>query len=349
MTLDPLQLLCLRAADGELSSEEEARLRAAGESPEALRGLRELVRSAHAASLPRAGVPELAPAVLAALALEEAELPLAEALAAEAGASPELAAAVLGEAGLESEALPLRAALGLVGEPDLASAVLAELGLAEDALDLAGALTEGAGEAPALADAVLSRTELADRSTLLGEALRAGLPAPGEVDLVAEIMGSLGAEDTGTEAADLVAAALAEGAGSPPSLWSGVADALDLSEASPEAPSEAEVLPLRSTPASPVAPVAPARAPRRWERWAMGSAGLAAAAALLIFLTQAETVPQPEQIAAVELAPVNDLELEDIYSEAMVQVIDGEDDAPTIIFISEPVEGELFDTEEGRL
>ena len=73
-----------------------------------------------------------------------------------------------------------------------------------------------------------------------------------------------------------------------------------------------------------------------------------AAAALLLFVTQTDSTDAPE-LAALELSAVNQVEFEDIYSEAMVQVIDVGDDAPPIIFISELIDDDLFEDEEGRL
>ena len=345
MTLDPIQLLCLRAADGELSSEEEARLVAAGEDPGAWRQLPAVVRGALLHGGP---VPELAPAVLAAVGLHDVVLPLAEALQDEVGAEPQLSGGVLAALELEGADLPIRAAVheAAGAEPELAGSVLAALGLARPEWTLAEALLDEAGAGPALADQVVAATELEDGSGLVREALHAALEQEAPVDFASAVMAELG---IGAQAeTDLVAQALRAEAGPAPSLWDAVAGALDLEDAS-EVAADDVVVPLR--PVAPAARSAPASASptRRWERWAMASAGLAAAAALLIFATQTDTTVAPESLAAIELSPVNEVEFEDIYSEAMVQVIDGEDEMPTIIFITEPVEGDLFDDEEGRL
>jgi len=344
MTLEHQQRLCMRAADGELTPAEAEALRADGVDVEAWVALPGLVRAALRpevevelveAVLSATGLtdetpvvgphlrddeghPELADEVLASLELEEVRVDIGAAVHAEAGAAPELARGVLAEIGLDDADLgaPLRE-------------------------EVASALAREDGEASARG--VLDATGLSDPSMELGALLREALSAGEAVDLSHEVMASLGLESS--DAGSLLAETLAEAAGPAPSLWEGLAGELGIDEVTEPKAQEQVAAPVEVLP---VRPAATGSSTRRWERGAFIGAGLAAAAALLLFVTQTEPTEAPE-LAALELSAVNQVEFEDIYSEAMVQVIDAGDDAPPIIFISEPIDDDLFEDEEGRL
>ncbi len=80
----------------------------------------------------------------------------------------------------------------------------------------------------------------------------------------------------------------------------------------------------------------------RWlQSWSLPAFGLAAAAALLLsFPTSA---PESDGALSFRLAPINHVQIEDISTDsadAMVQVLQFDEDAPTIIFIEEVPAGD---------
>ena len=344
MTLEPQQRLCMRAADGGLTPAEAEVLRAEGVDVEAWAALPGLVREA----LRPEGEVELVEAVLSATGLSD-DTPMVGPHLRDEHELPELTDDVLASLELAQGRVDIGAAVRAEAGPvpQLARGVLDEIGLDDSDLsaplrdEVAAALAHEDGEV-GLRD-VLDATGLADPSLEVGVLLREALSVDESVDLSDEVMARIGLESV--DAGPLLAETLAEAAGPPPTLWDGLASELGLGEADEVAPSETAPVPLQVVPS---AQTRPGTSVRRWERGAFIGAGLAAAAALLLFVTQTDSTDAPE-LAALELSAVNQVEFEDIYSEAMVQVIDVGDDAPPIIFISELIDDDLFEDEEGRL
>lgn len=297
---------------------------------------------------------DVADDVLRALELSDPALgPVLRAALRGAEAAPDVSAAVL--AAVQPGAAPLAGPAGAVGQslraaagasPEVAGSTLAALDL-DEAGGLGALLRGEAGEAPDLADAVLQRAGLSEVHTPVGSALRdAAGAAP---DVAGDVLAALQADEP-----DL-GAALRDAAGSPPDVAGGVLAALGLDEPAPEVgdalrtaagpapdlggrvqevvqPAPASLPPAALPPAA-LAPAANQRRPG-WPVWSgIAAAGVALAAAALLFVTPGTT----NSLAPVsyELAAVNEVEIEDltIGEEAMVQVLQFEEDAPTIIFV----------------
>lgn len=316
MTLQHLQRLELLSADGLASPEERDTLRQAGIDPDGWAPVRSLL-----VELLAVEAPELAQEVLDALELRDADVgpALRQTLASAPVDQVERVMAALDEANGVGEAL--RAALA-VEAPDLAHDVMAALGhedrvgdtlrstLAADAIDLSDdimaalGLDEAVGtplrqalatEPVDLADDVMAALGLQEG---VGAPLREALAAD-EIDLSDDIMAALGLQAAEADDADDAAAA-------------------------------AEVVPLRLAPAPAAASVAPRRA------WAFPAGAMAAAAALLLVFTGSPPTSQADSLA-FELAPINHVDIEELNAgeEVMVQVLQMDDNAPTIIFIDE--------------
>ena len=209
----------------------------------------------------------------------------------------------------------LRAADGLATAEDLA--LLAESGATPmDGTPLRAALRDAlaAPEPLDLAPRVMDRLGLSTAGGGgLGDALRDALD-PGELpDLADPVLDALGLGDA--RVGDRLRAALA-----PPAdldVADAVLDRLGLGDSA--------VVPLPTTRHTRTTPV--------------GYLGLASAAAAVLLAVFAGPVAGPTAGEfAFELSPVNHLEIEELSTETggMVQVLQFEPDAPTIIFIDDP-------------
>jgi hypothetical protein len=260
---------------------------------------------------------------------------LADALAAPAGL--ELADGVLAALGIADPGA------GLLGEalradaPELADGVLAALGIADPGAGLLGEALRA--DAPELADDVLAALGIADPGAgLLGEALRADAP-----ELADDVLAALGIADARVDLRGALHA------GPAPALWDAVAADLGI-EADPDAlpgwPADADLVRAalvdpRGAPdvAGPVmARLGLERPVRRAAPRSYGFAGvaLAAAAALLLVFTR-PLAPLSEAGLALQLSPINQVEIEELSASegAMVQVLQFDENAPTIIFIED--------------
>ncbi|MCK6505207.1 hypothetical protein L6R53_17710 [Myxococcota bacterium] len=316
--LDPAQALELRAADGLASGDELAQLRSLGVDPMAFAPVRSLLTQALAPS----SAPDLADAVMARIdgAADAAHRALVE---------------------------DLRAALDGGPAPELADDVLMLLDLADDQPGhaLRALLADEDGPRAELADGVLSAAGLQDGA--VGPALRALLDGGDAPDLADDVMAALGLAE-----ADAVGAHLRQALAAPaPDLSGGVMAALGLAAAErdgdddgdedqDEGGAEVIALPVAPRPAAAPAAVAPrlARpaAANSDTTWRFPAVALAAAAALLLFFTGAPSSVAPDQLA-FELAPINHVDIEELSTgdEVMVQVLQMDENAPTIIFIDE--------------
>ena len=228
------------------------------------------------------------------------------------------------------------------GELNLADAIMASLAPAESASELASELASEEAELCGFADGQLDEPGRARVSARLQRdpAARAAVSAFAEVSTV-------------------LSAALAEERGPSPDVWPSVALQLGwdpeavpgwsgqiLREAVLDEAGSVNVAPAVLETIRPrVAPAAEPELPA-WRRWwqslAMPALGFATAAALLLSFPSAPTGGGLAMM--VDLSPVNHVQIEDISSDspdAMVSVMQFDDDAPTIIFIDEaPAEDE---------
>ena len=296
--------------------------------PAAFAPLRDLLTQA----LTPASMPDLADAVMAQVDPQAARAhqALAQDLrsALDAGPSPELADDVLmlldladdqtGHA-LRDLLAPRSSQVG-AAQLDLADAVLAATHLEDD--DLAPALRAllDAGEAPDLSDDVMAALGIADADAV-GSHLRQALAAPAP-DLALDVMAALG----------LAPAARDEDEGDDEIEADG-AQVINLPVA-PRAAPAALVAPPVALVAPPVA-VRPVAA-NSDTTWRFPAIALAAAAALLLFFTGTPSPTSPE-LLAFELAPINHVDIEELSTgdEVMVQVLQMDENAPTIIYIDE--------------
>ena len=197
--------------------------------------------------------------------------------------------------------------------PDLSDAVASSLGHAESEPDVGAVLRAAAGEPPDLAARVVEELGVAapDLGLHLGQA--AG-PAPDVSDAVLSQLG-LAAEPVE------LGAALQAAAGPAPVLQDAVAGAVQARSRPTEGEGTLHTLPRRRTPVWPV----------------VACGALAVAAALLFYVSPSDSDAEP---VSFELAAVNEVEIEDLTvgDDAMVQVLQFEEDAPTIIFVDVPEE-----------
>ncbi len=369
MTLDRQQRLELLAADGQASDAERAELAGRGLDPDAWRRPSALLRDMlcdvdapdlaasimariseadallharlraqlHAVLVP-AGAPDVSDAVLDALALHAPDLRDALGLALETP-GVDVAATVLDALDLaEVDPGPLLRELLAVRQPDLSGDVMAALGV-DDAV---GTELRAALRAPEidLADDVMAAIGGADAD--LSAPLRDALAAP-DVDLADGIMAAIGGADADLSAplrdalaapdVDLADDIMATLGLAPAAAEDAASDDL-LDDA--ESPTLAPVLPLQPpTPRTPATRPA-VRRPRRARGLGFPAAGLAAAAALMLFFTGSTTTLDPDQLA-FELAPINHVDIEELSAgdEVMVQVLQMDENAPTIIYIDE--------------
>ncbi len=190
-------------------------------------------------------------------------------------------------------------------------------------------LARAAGPAPELGDALFATLQLDDGQPALSAAFRAlgesSRRAP-EADVADAVMAALGvAADADLQG---LGAALSQAAGPAPSLWEDVARFIG-----------ADAAPVPADEAAPVVDLAAER--QRRSPWIFRSAALAAAAAAVALVFAGQT-PSGDDLGPIsyELAAVNEIEIEDISvgDDAIVQVLQFEADAPTIIFIDVPAE-----------
>jgi hypothetical protein len=349
MLLNRLDTLRVRAADGLASAADRAGLAEAGVDAEALAlewgGVRQLVVE----SLYGGAVPELSDDVLSALDIDD---PLAG-LVAESLAVPfpDIASDVLSQLGL------VDVLDGLVAEsldpgrsPELADAVISTLQLDAD-LDIrslvSGALSDDSP--PELADDVLAAIGGdAGLRSLVDDVL-----GTDEIPELADaVLDALGIED---ELGALVSESL--DAGEAPDLWSGVATQLDGNTDAGELLREAMAadidnvdiadavmaeLGLNGAAAAPTAKPSGAEVvPLFGGRSVLMGTILAIAAALLLYIVPGAPVEAPYEPSgegfAYNIQDNNSVEIEELESspDAMVQIFQTEEGAPTIIFIDE--------------
>jgi len=349
MLLNRLDMLRVRAADGLASAADRAELAEVGVEAEALAhawgGVRQLVVE----SLDGGISPELAGDVLTELDIDDAlvglvaesldspapdiasdvlaQLGLVDALdglvaeSLDAGRPPELADAVLSalelEGGVELDALVSHVLSDDV-TPELADGVITAVGGDSSLQALVGEVL-GADDSPDLADAVLDALGINDGiGSLVSESLDAG-EAP---DLWADIAAQL---DGTTDAGDLLREALAADVDDIDIADSvmaelGLHDALSTPSTEPQV---AEVVPLFGG------------------RSVLVGSILAVAAALLLYIVPGAPVEAPFEASgegfAYNIQDNNSVEIEELESspDAMVQIFQTEEGAPTIIFIDE--------------
>lgn len=287
-------------------------------------------------------VTELALAVLrSAHGALDVDIPVAQAIVAEAGPAQGLGEAVASSLDAGQGAAPLADAVrsGAGPGPELAARVGASLGHSDDVLAtlLRGAMAHEAADVD-LADAVLAQLGVEGAQAGFADALRT--EAGTAPDLAASVMADLG---LGADAAP-VGDAIRGVAGPPPALAAGVLAALGLEDLSvPVRDALVDELDRAPTPVVPLHPPratqpAPAAAPaapaRRFPLWAVPAVAMAAAALLMV----ASSVLQGESGSGAPVAPqvANAIEIEDVSTDmdAIVSVVQSEDeDATPIIFI----------------
>lgn len=283
------------------------------------------------AALDGGPAPELADAVLGAAA---GAADVREALSG--GAAPELGDAVVGP----SELRPvLQAALHGGAAPELADGVLAASGATVGGL---GAVLREAlerGPTPDLMGGVFGELGIELSDADLGGALAAGRgPTPGLGDAV---MSAIGSEAAKSPLADAVAAQ----AGPTPDLWASVA--AEIGAATTESASPDAAQPAGPSPAGELIEFPPRR---RWWLPAAGVAAAAAAAVLAVVGLPTERVSDGHGALAAHIhLESGHAEIEEISAgpDAMVQVLQFEEDAPTIIFIDVLEEPDGSDGDEG--
>ncbi len=262
----------------------------------------------------------VATAVLDALELEEGEGNVGETLRTAAGPPPDVSDGVLQALGADTvpAGVALREAAGPA--PELVGALLRTLHLAGSPEGVGAALRSAAGEPPDLAGRVLD--ELGTSAPTVGRTLQA---AAGTAPDVSEaVLGQLGLGPVTLDVGD----ALGKAAGAAPDLWSAVEGAVVARGGLEEGQ---ETHPATRHPRTRVWPVLVAGA-------------LALAAAVLFYVSPAEENAEP---VSLELAAINEVEIEDLTvgDDAMVQVLQFEEDAPTIIFVDVPEEAPAAGTE----
>lgn len=325
MTLDRDQELELLLADGLASGEQYDAAVASGIDPEEMAALRNLVaESLNPPPLERHRPGAFADAVLTAAGVEGEGLGDAVRSALAPGPTPAIAPAVIaathpGHAG----APELLRVLDAPDQPGLVASVMGEVTGDPEGVGPVIRSALQSPEGPALAGTVMEVLGIQDGIAALGPALAAGEAPP----LADAVMARL-AEG---ESLPGLGGVLAAEAGAPPSLWEGVASRLDLEtrgrEVEPAGPG--------SGPGAPVVLLAERR--RGWLPLA-GIAAAAAAAVLAVIGMPAERASDGHgELAAHIHLESGHADIEEISAgpEAMVQVLQFEDDAPTIIFIDE--------------
>lgn len=373
MKLESTEILALRVADGLASPEEQAAAVAAGVDIQGDRALRRVIARALAAPpLTLPGEPPFAGQVLEAAGVTDADLGPVLRAALNAGQAPGLSLRVLEALGVPA-AWPTGADIATAHRwaagrpPALAAGVLAQThpGVADAGRGVAAALDGGPepelgdavlgvsglpaalraalepGVAPDLSRGVLAALGLGDADTLVGGAVasEAG-PTP---DLGDAIMAAVGVADAPAPVADAVAFQ----AGAAPDLWAGIATEIGVDDGGDVAPGAADDLPAAASSTAELIELAPRR---RWWLPAAGVAVAAAAAVLAVIGLPTERVSDGHGALAAHIhLESGHAMIEEISAgpEAMVQVLQFEEDAPTIIFIDVLEEPEGSDGDEG--
>lgn len=346
MTLTRLQMLELEAANGNLGEEQRDELSAAGIDVEAAESLGGLVRDA----LRPAVAPSVVDAVMTALEIDDdLGRTLRQALRAPPAAG--LADEVMQQVG--AQALPdLREALldGAGEPPELSDDAVAATGLPDAWPKVRAELRQALSPAdtPSLADDIMGAIQLEEDGLDegIGETLREAMlaeagPAPSLWDGIAD---GIGEDPEWQQTRELLQEAVHD------SPAPALADSVMAALAEDEADSVIEIAPHL-----PVENPQPANSTGFFARFAAPLTGIAVAAALLFVVTPSVTTNpgsgshKGELVVetgtagddSFELADKNDVEIEDLYTEtdAMVQVLDFGDDAPTIIWIDEGDDG----------
>jgi len=337
MTLDQAQELELRLADGLASGVERDAAAAAGVDASGMARVRSVVADALTPPpLELHGAGAFADAVLAAAGLADEGLGEAVRGALAPGPTPAIARSVLAKTHPGHVGAPeLRRVLGAPCEPGLVPAVMA--GIGGDPEDV-GPVLKAALHSPAspgLTGSVMEALGVGEDSPELGPALAADDAPP----LADAVMARLAA---GESLADL-RGAVAGAAGTPPALWEGVAARIGGAKAEP-GPG-----PAGATSDS-VGTVVDLDARRRsWVPLA-GIAAAAAAAVVAVIGMPTERASDGHGDLATHIhLESGHADIEEISAgpEAMVQVLQFEDDAPTIIFIDELEEPGGPEGEEG--
>lgn len=357
MTLDRRQQLELRLADGFATPDERAEAIRSGIDVGAAIAVREAL--AEALEPTRLGGPEAhaaAARALAAVGLDDGELRRTIRTALDAGDAPELADAVVEALGVDiAPPTPRQVAAahdGAAGPvPGIAAAVLAQThpGAVDVHGPLDAALAGSAGVAPELGDAIGGPWEL-------GSVLRAALDGGHAPDLTRGVSAAVALEPvaSGTGAAlreaagpapDLgetvlaaiegnlatipVGEALAATAGEPPGMWEAIA--LEIG-----ATGSAGTEPVPGPSALRPTAERSREAPRRWWLPAAGIAAAAAAAVFAVVGLPSERASDGQGALAGHIhLQSGHAEIEEISAgpDAMVQVLQFDEDAPTIIYI----------------
>ena len=204
--------------------------------------------------------------------------------------------------------------------PDLADRILARLALDGDR-EVSDVLRAAlaAPDVGDVDDAVLAAAELDDGWPTVRGTLRSALAPNAQPDLADAVMAAIGAESS-EEAGDLLRRALTPD--SAPDISDAVMDRLGLGDP------VVVPLPVMANPARRFAPPT-----------GIGYAAFAAAAAAALLVVFLRPIgPSSGAGLAFDLSPVNHVEIEELSSDtaAMVQVLQFDQDAPTIIFIEDP-------------
>ncbi|MFT4977195.1 MAG: hypothetical protein ACI8S6_003100 [Myxococcota bacterium] len=224
MSLDRLDLLSVKAADGVASAADLAELAAAGVEPRQWDSLRTLLTEALST---HTTPPDLVSDIFTQLDLTE-DIDVTGAVQDALGAEgPDLVSDIFAQLELTEDADVTGAindALGAAG-PDLVSGIFAELDLAED-MDITGAVQDALdASGPDLVSGIFAELELAEDLDVTG-AIRDALGTLEEPELAGDVLSTLGLSDDALGAE--VAAALSSTATSP-ELADGVMDTLGAS------------------------------------------------------------------------------------------------------------------------
>jgi len=337
MTLDRAQELELRLADGLAKGDELDAAVASGVDLAGMAALRSLVaESLIPPPLERTRPGAFADAVLEAAGIEGEGLGDAVRAALAPGPTPSIAANVIatthpGHAGISER----QRVLDTLGEPGLVCSVMDEVAGEPEGVGPVVRSALRSPESPALAGSVMEALGLRGGIAAVGPALAAG-EAPPLADAVMAQLAEGGALPG-------VGGVLTEAAGQPPSLWEGVASRLDVDA------SGREVDAVGPAPGADERVVLLDARRRSW----LPLAGIAAAAAAAVLAvvgmpTERASDGHGELAAHIHLESGHaDIEEISAGPEAMVQVLQFEDDAPTIIFIDELEEPGGSEGEEG--
>ncbi|NOY24291.1 MAG: hypothetical protein GXP62_00300 [Oligoflexia bacterium] len=267
------------------------------------------------------------------------------------GVATSAQAAELGALGGDSDAfVHVRGLLAQILRPpttvDLADDVMLALGLDTATAAARDVLVDALdpGLAPDLAPAVLQALGLPtdDVGELIHEALDAG-DAP---DLSDDVLAALGLSEDAVDGYSVSDALHDSLTTSPIALADDVMVALGIggaarSKAATSRDSLAPLTPRRPRLAPPTRQLRPSASTPGMARWRFPAVAVAAAAALVLFFTVGPVGLAPDQ-QAFRLAAINHVHIEDLTAgdQVMVQVMQFDENAPTIIFIDDMSEDE---------